>query len=254
VKGKNLKQQGETMRAGFKTSEFWQALAAQALALCALIGIVNSRDTELIQESVSKCITGVFALVANAFVVFTYIKTRFHLKVLATQDDEHDRAGALPRINVPLWLLACTGLLLWGSPAEAQSIFPWRNSVLQQMRDHDQKISQLLAQQNLPHLPAPAPQIIVVPAPPPLQALPIKSQPEQAYPIPGQPQQNFPIPGQPQQILPVPGQPQQMPIPGQPRQDLPIPGQPQPLPIMPPVTGQRPQVYSIKRALHNPID
>jgi hypothetical protein len=244
------------MRAGFKTSEFWQALAAQALALCALIGIVNAKDTELIQESVSKCITGVFALVANAFVVFTYIKTRFHLKVLATQDDEQDRQAPLPRIKVPLWLLACTGLFLWGSQTHAQSVFPWRNGVLQQMRDHDQKISQLLAQQNQLHLQAPAPpQIIVVPAQPPLQALPIKGQPEQSYPIQGQPQQNLPIPGQPQQILPIPGQPQQqMPIQGQPRQDLPIQGQPQPLPITPPVTNQRLHVYSIMRALYNPID
>jgi hypothetical protein len=268
------------MRPGFKTSEFWQALVAQALALCALLGLVNAKDTEGLQDTLGKCITGIFALAANTFVVISYIRTRFNLKALAATKEDNPgsadqgpgftvpgttAADREPRVTLPLkptcWLLLGAGLFLLGSPLQAQSIFPWRNGILQQVRDHDQKISQLLAQQGQQHPPAPAPQqpqVIVIPqAPtqPPLQTFPIQGKPEQTFPIQGQPQQILPIQGQPKQDFPIQGQPQQqLPIQGPPKQDLPIQGQPQPLPIMPPAASQGPHVYSIQRALHTPID
>jgi hypothetical protein len=221
------------------------------LALLTLLGVVSSGDSQTLQDSLAKCVTAIFALAANGWIVVHYIKSRFALKTFAnyrlTAADAKPEQGAETKsTKLPICLgLALASLWLVGTPVQAQSLFPWRNGVTQQLRQHDQQINQLLNEQKSPApSPAPAPRII---AQPPLQNMPIQGQPQQTFPIDGQPKQTFPIAGPPMQQLPVPGQPQQT---------FPIQGNPQPLPIVPPTPAPGaigPQAYSIQRALARPI-
>ena len=247
------------MRPGWKTTEFYQAAAAQVLALLTLLGVVSSGDSQTLQDSIAKCVTAICALAANGWIVVHYIKCRFALKTFAdyrltsTVERKPESPSEPSKPNLPVGLgLAILSLWLVGAPAQAQSLLPWRNSIAQQLRQHDQQIAQLLNQQRSAPVPnqTPPPQPIVI-VQPPLQSLPIQGQPRQTFPIGGQPKQTLPIGGQPEQALPVPGQPQQA---------FPMQGTPQPLPIAPPTLPPAitpgtlgPQAYSIQRALASPI-
>ena len=127
------------------------------------------------------------------------------------------------------------------SQALPQSILPWRNQVEQRLRDQNQLIAQLIANQRQQN-----PPIIVQPQPHPL--LPIQGEPKQLLPISGEPKQPLPTPGEPKQQVP-PG--------GQPKQELPIPSEPrQPLPVMPPASPGTltPTPYTaFQRALARPV-
>jgi hypothetical protein len=251
---------GDIMKPGWKTSECWQAVLAQGLAFCTLLGIVNTTDAHSLEETIGKCITAIFALCANGYIVIHYISVRFHLKM----DDSINKPPSSfnfpsPGVKSILWIGLLGGLFFMGAEAQAQSIFPWRSGIQQQLKNHDNQINNL---QNRPQQ-APqqqAPQIIVIPpAQPPLQTLPIQGQPQQSFPIQGQPRQDFPIQGQPRQDFPIQGQPQQqLPIQGQPQQSFPIQGpiqQKLPITPMPPaISGGGPQSYSINRALAQPIE
>ncbi len=50
------------MRPGWKTTEFYQAAAAQALALLTLLGVVASGDSQTLQDSLAKCVTAILRL------------------------------------------------------------------------------------------------------------------------------------------------------------------------------------------------
>jgi len=240
------------MKSGWKTTEFWQALIAQALALLTLLGVISAGESGALEEALSKCVVAVFALTANGLVVVHYIKSRLALKAMDMDagggdgnPDNDPKPTPIRSLKSKAGCIALALVLIGGTQAYAQSLLPWRSGVMQQLREHEQKLNQLHGPQQAP----PATPIIVVP---PLQTLPIQGQPQQAFPIQGSPKQDFPIPGTPKQDLPNEGQPQQqLPIPGQPQQQLPIQG---PTPALPPAAGrQGPQTYSVQRALAQPI-
>jgi hypothetical protein len=186
-----------TMRPGWKTTEFYQAAAAQALALLTLLGVVSSGDSQTLQDSLAKCVTAIFALAANGWIVVHYIKSRFALKTFATyrlaalSESKPEQPVEPKSTKLPVCVgLALCSLWLVGTPAQAQSIFPWRNGITQQLRQHDQQINQLLNQQKTAPAPSPSPtpQPLII-MQPPLQSMPIQGQPQQAFPIDGQPKQ-----------------------------------------------------------------
>jgi hypothetical protein len=229
-----------SMKPGWKTTEFWQTVIAQVLGFLAFAGVIGTNDSKTMEEALGKSVAAVFTLIVNSLLVVNYIRTRFHLKVL-----NGDTAKKL------VILLVGSALFAMAAPAQAQML-PWRQGITQQLKQHEALINNL---KTAPVPQSPAPQIIVMPpATPPLQTFPIQGTPQQALPIQGQPQQSFPIQGQPQQNLPIPGTPQQaLPIQGQPQQQFPIQGTPQPLPAMPPAGAQSgPQAYSRQFALHHP--
>jgi len=230
------------MKPGWKTTEFWQTTIAQSLALLTLLGFVSAGDNKSIEEALGKSVTAIFTLIVNALVVVHYVQGRFRLKANGSTDPDQ---GPPNSGFLKIALVGGIALFALSGPAQAQSLFPWRNNIQQQVQRHEQQISQLI---NQPRQPAPAPnagpQPIIIVQP---------HAPQPTFPIQGQPQQNFPIQGQPQQSYPIPGAPlQPLPIQGLPQQQMPIQGSPQPLPITPNVI-EGPQSYSIKRALAKPL-
>lgn len=73
------------MKAGYATSEFWLSIAAQAIALLVLVGIIAPSDQSTVQGSVSDLIKSVFALIVSATNVWKYIQSRIEAKNAAAQ-------------------------------------------------------------------------------------------------------------------------------------------------------------------------
>ena len=254
------------MKPGWKTTEFWQTLIAQALAALVLLGVVTVNDSQTLEEALGKSVAAIFALLLNGNIVGRYVAARLHLKSGRGEEPARPSGDGASEV-LPLFLAALAlGLLAGAVSAEppatpalvgqlsklsvsesrtgwkpiprTYAVLPWRAKVereLQELRNRPQQPPQV------------PPPIYIVP---PLQQLPIQGDPRQLLPIPGNPYQQLPIPGSPYQQLPIPGNPQQpLPI----YKQLPAPGQPkQPLPNMPPA-GAGPQSYTIIRALCLPI-
>jgi hypothetical protein len=65
---------------GFKTTEFWTAVASQLLTLLALVGLIGPGDLATLQDAVAKCVAAVALFAANAWVVVRYIQSRTQVK------------------------------------------------------------------------------------------------------------------------------------------------------------------------------
>lgn len=213
------------MKPGWKTTEFWTTTIAQALALAAVLGIVNSQDAALLGEAIAKMVLAVAAFLTNGLIVVKYIQSRFSLKALENNEMKSRIPTILPMTLTALFLIA-------PGAAHAQSILPWRHQIDQRLRDQQSQISALIANQR--------------PAPAPIQPLPIPGEPKQQLPVPGEPRQQLDPKGEPRQQLDPKGDPKQQLDPkGNPRQQLPT----QPPPNVSPIS------YSIRyRALARPLD
>lgn len=73
------------MKSGFLTTEFWQTLAMQILALLVLAGVVSTSDSSTIAGALTNAITAVGVLIAAMKVVVAYINGRIALKQHAAQ-------------------------------------------------------------------------------------------------------------------------------------------------------------------------
>ena len=70
----------DSLKPGWKTTEFWSTVFAQVFAVLALLGLVNARETATLQDAANHVAEALVLFGANAAVVLYYIKTRFHLK------------------------------------------------------------------------------------------------------------------------------------------------------------------------------
>ena len=233
------------MKPGWKTTEFWTTMFAQALALLAFVGVLTPSERQTLGEALGKAVAAVFTLFVNGAVVIHYVQGRVTLKSPAARE-----TGT----TLPLWIAVILLPLLLASSAHASpgacgveaaegvtqrtALLPWRARIEQQLQELQRRQAQPAPSAPAPSAPAP---IIVQP---PLQQLPVPGDPRQMLPVPGDPRQQLPVPGEPRQPLPVPGAP---------LQPVPIFGNPlQPLPVMPPAASS-PQSYTIFRALSRPI-
>lgn len=226
------------MRPGYKTTEFWLSVIAQALGFAVLLGFVTFNDSKTLEESLGKAVAAIFTVVASMRSVVEYIKSRTEVKTTDPAPEGDDDPGEssagggsiLPFRAAslhPFWIALLGSLAFWAmaSPAQAQ-LLPWRQQMNERIRFQEKLISDLASR------PAPAPII-------------------QLLPIQGSPKQELPIQGEPKQLLPIPGEPkQQPPIQGPPLQPLPPGGLPkQELPLAPPQNIGEPQQLSVQRAL-----
>jgi hypothetical protein len=217
------------IRPGWQSTEFWTTFTGQLLSFLTLVGIIHASDVATLQDALAKCVTAVFVLVVNAWVVVRYIRSRTELKQTAV------RNGTLVVV-----LLALAGLCGAAGPARAEwprAAVCWRQAprddgelkllmqqmigLQQQTLANQQIMLALLQQQRLA----------------PRQELPEAGRPRQELPEQGRPRQDLPEQGTPRQELPGPGQPKQELPGGRPKQDLspmtPVPAVPsgQPLPM-----------------------
>lgn len=70
----------EEMKPGWKTTEFWIALAGQLLGLLAVLGVVNSEAQAALSDALTKAITAAGVVLANVLVVWKYISARASVK------------------------------------------------------------------------------------------------------------------------------------------------------------------------------
>lgn len=64
-------------RPGYKTTEFWHALATQVITLLVLFGVIDRPE---LSDALSRSVTATATLIANAIVVGGYIRSRMELK------------------------------------------------------------------------------------------------------------------------------------------------------------------------------
>src|ERR1700681_4454414 len=99
------------MKPGWKSSECWHTAIAQALALCTVFGLIGTNDSKSLEEAAVKCVTAVFALCANGYVVLHYIRGRFTLRKI-DMDDQEMPTNMVKKLNIPsvmpFWLIGST--------------------------------------------------------------------------------------------------------------------------------------------------
>jgi hypothetical protein len=245
-----------TMKPGWKTTEFWLASIAQVFAFLVTLGLMKPGEAQSLEEAVTSGIAATVALLGSLYVVVQYLRDRFILKNNATALDK--AATILPPQEVPerehqdpflpkgpslnlflIGLLSALACGLMGSTAQADHILPYRQQMQKRLEFQEKLILELMNKQNQPQ--------------PPLQILPIPGEPRQNLPIPGEPKQQLPIPGEPKQPLPPGGEPKQpLPQGGEPKQDLPIGGDPKFDPRSPPQSYTAP-ARTIQRSIGAPI-
>ncbi len=75
---------------GWKTTEFWMALATALISVLVVLGLVSPTDSDAASGAISNAITSIFALVANATVIYKYIHSRTELKSLDRSSNNHN--------------------------------------------------------------------------------------------------------------------------------------------------------------------
>ena len=70
----------DSLKAGWKTSEFWTTLVLQGVSLAVIVGMVNSTESATLTDSLTKMITAIFTLAISGGTTLSYIKSRFDLK------------------------------------------------------------------------------------------------------------------------------------------------------------------------------
>lgn len=68
------------MKPGYKTTEFYLAIIGQALSLLAVLGIINAGDVRPMHQLIGEMIAAGVVVVAGAWQVVSYIKSRTELK------------------------------------------------------------------------------------------------------------------------------------------------------------------------------
>lgn len=67
-------------RPGYLTTEFWLALVAQALPLLVTTGVIAPGDVNTLEGALTRIINSAAALLAAAWVLVSYIKSRTEVK------------------------------------------------------------------------------------------------------------------------------------------------------------------------------
>jgi hypothetical protein len=70
------------MKPGWKTSEFWVALTSKLLAVACVIWGVSSADEQHLVETSTRTVTSIFAMIAAAKVLVSYIQSRAQVKAV----------------------------------------------------------------------------------------------------------------------------------------------------------------------------
>lgn len=73
-------EQPPLTKPGWQTSEFWVTLASQLLTVATLLGFVSMIDAQRLQGAIAAGVAGAFAFIANAAVVWSYIRGRVESK------------------------------------------------------------------------------------------------------------------------------------------------------------------------------
>ena len=68
------------MKEGYKTTEFWMTLAANAVAILVLFGVFTPEESGQVQDGLSNAIEAVAALVVSLGTVWKYIESRTAVK------------------------------------------------------------------------------------------------------------------------------------------------------------------------------
>lgn len=76
------------VKTGWRTSEFWTVLLTQLIGFLVLLGIVSVQDQGTLVDSLTKMVSSLGAVLANAAVVVKYIQSRTELKSLSVSDEE----------------------------------------------------------------------------------------------------------------------------------------------------------------------
>lgn len=65
---------------GWRTSEFWTTVGAQALALAVALGVITKADSDTLGGALTEVVAAAFALISNALIVVNYVHGRIALK------------------------------------------------------------------------------------------------------------------------------------------------------------------------------
>lgn len=68
------------MKPGYKTSEFYLTIIAQVLSLLAVVGVINAGDVQPMYQVIGEMIAAGVVVLAGAWQVVSYIKSRTELK------------------------------------------------------------------------------------------------------------------------------------------------------------------------------
>lgn len=68
------------MKPGYKTTEFYLTIVGQVLSLLAVLGIINASDVQPMYQIIGEMIAAGVVVVAGAWQVVSYIKSRTELK------------------------------------------------------------------------------------------------------------------------------------------------------------------------------
>lgn len=68
------------MKPGYKTTEFYLTIIGQVLSLLAIVGIISASDVQPMYQIIGEMIAAGVVVVAGAWQVVSYIKSRTELK------------------------------------------------------------------------------------------------------------------------------------------------------------------------------
>lgn len=71
---------GMMQKPGIKTTEFWLSLIAQIVPVFVILGVLNAEEATTLVDSITRAAAAIGSLVAAAWPVVEYIKSRAKIK------------------------------------------------------------------------------------------------------------------------------------------------------------------------------
>ncbi len=68
------------VKSGVTTTEFWVALAGQAIPILVIVGVLTAEEAATINQTVVEAVKAIFALVVSLGIIWKYIDSRTRVK------------------------------------------------------------------------------------------------------------------------------------------------------------------------------
>lgn len=69
-----------TEKPGWKTTEFWLSLIAQAAPVLVILGVLDASEADALNTALADAVKATFALLASVGVIWKYIESRTRVK------------------------------------------------------------------------------------------------------------------------------------------------------------------------------
>ncbi len=126
------------VKSGASTSEFWAMIIGKLMVVAVTAGVISTTQADSLTSNISTAVAGIFACMALAKMVSSYIESRTQIKldseVLANGKPTLPTSN--PALGVAIGFIAMLGLVLTAAPVQAQqpkqephkTCFGWRNN------------------------------------------------------------------------------------------------------------------------------